>query len=138
MAQIDPQAKFLGEWELIPELCIYQAGHPPISGRYLIRSDSNQVHISIWWTDHANESHELSFGGILDGQRHAFEAPGVSHVMYEQLGPLHFDSTAYDGDEVVLYAKRVTSEAGDLLAVTQTQQSEQGQTTNFQVYRRKH
>ena len=130
------QAKYLGTWQLIPELSIYQSGEPPASGVYVISADGDNINFDISWTDLAGQSHELAFGGPLDGYLYETDAHGVTHVMYEAIDERTLDSTAFVDELIVLYARRVASADGELLAVSQTQPGEQGAVTNFQVYRR--
>lgn len=130
------QSKYLGTWQLIPELSIYQRGEPPGSGLYVISAEGDNINFEISWTDLAEQSHELAFGGPLDGNLHETDAHGVTHVMYEAVDERTLDSTAFADELIVLYARRVASEDGELLAVSQTQPGEQGTVTNFQVYRR--
>lgn len=130
------QAKYLGEWELVPELSIYQSGEPPLAGRYSLRLDGNRIEIAVNWTDQEFNPFEMHFGGPLDGERHDYEGPEVTHVSYRQVDERTLDSTAFSNDRVLLYAKRVASEDGRLLAISQTMSVEEGEATNFQVYRR--
>ena len=128
-------AKYLGEWQLIPELSIYQLNEPPVSGRYCIRLEGEVIAFDIYWSDRAGQTFELHFGGPLDGERHEDDSPGVSHVMYRHVDSLILDSVAYNGDAVVLNARRIAAQDGALLAVAQTFPAA-GELTNFQVYRR--
>ena len=100
---------YLGEWSLVPELSIYQTGDAPASGRYVIRDAGEQLEFEIYWTDGAGENHEIAYSGIPDGKKYTSEAPGVSHVMFERISEQLLDSTAYDGDDVLMYARRAAS-----------------------------
>ncbi len=137
MAQEFQSAKYLGDWELIPELSHYQVNDPPIAGSYSIRHIEDRVEFSIWWTDASNSPFEIHFEGPLDNEKHASDAPGVTHVKYSPINEMTLDSTAYRDDEVLLYARRIASRDGRLLTVSQTMPTQEGQGTNFQVYRRK-
>ncbi|MDP6736287.1 MAG: hypothetical protein QF732_07280 [Nitrospinaceae bacterium] len=129
--------KFFGNWVLLPELCIYQNGEPPPSGLYVIRSKTEVIEFEIEWKDTSGTDHSLSYGGPLDGKKHTSDSPGVSDVAYEKIDDLTLDSTSYDGDKILMYVRRVASETGDLLAVSQVIFGENGSLSNFQVYRRK-
>lgn len=136
MAQNISRAKYLGDWELIPELCIYQANEPPAAGRYSIQYSAERIEIEIWWQDQSQNPFEMKFGGLPDGEKHSYDAPGVTHVQYEHVNENTLDSTAYQGNEVVLYARRVASNDGSVLVVNQTISGENGKATNTQIYRR--
>ncbi|PCI75615.1 MAG: hypothetical protein COB20_12515 [SAR86 cluster bacterium] len=129
--------KYIGHWQLLPELCIYQNGDSPVSGSYVIRSKDGTIEFEVEWTDTSGADHRLSFGGSLDGQKHASDAPGISDVAYEKINDLTLDSTAFNGDTILMYARRIASSDGGLLAVSQSLYGENGDLTNFQVYRRK-
>lgn len=127
---------YLGIWILIPELCYYQKGQPPLSGKYTISGDDAEIHFKVDWTDTQKASHTLEFGGSLDGTRHQVHAPGITAVTYAKVDDNTLDSTAYNNDDVVIYARRVVSERKDLLAVSQMTYTPEGSFSNFHVYRR--
>lgn len=128
--------KYIGIWLLLPELSIYQLGEPPVSGRYSINSIGDNIKIAIEWKDISGTDHSLSFGGPLDGIKHESEASGFTDVMYEKIDDATLDTTAFNGENVLLYARRVASNAGDLLAVSQVTFTDNCEFSNFQVYRR--
>ncbi len=127
---------YLGTWVLIPELCVYQSGSPPIEGRYALAKYGGRIEFLIQWRDGDGQSHSLEFGGPLDGQKHPSKAPGISTLCYEEIDERTLDSTAFDGDTPRMYARRVASLDGSLLAVSQVIYGDEGAVTNFQVYRR--
>lgn len=128
--------KYNGQWILIPELCIYQNGEPPASGSYEIQTGETDTHFKIEWTDQSGVSHSVNFSGTADGDKYESDTPGVTHVIYEKISDMILDSTAFDGDKVLLYARRVASLNGELLAVSQVAHAEGGNFTNIQIYRR--
>lgn len=127
---------FYGTWILIPELSIYQHGDPPVSGRYVIRAAGANIEFEITWTDAVGEEFQIAFGGPLDGQKHDSDTPGISALMYEKIDDSTLDSTAYNGEEILLYARRVAAQDKKLLSVSQVTYTDNGTLTNFQVYRR--
>jgi hypothetical protein len=127
---------YLGIWKLIPELSSYQKCQPPLSGTYIISGDDHEIHIKVDWTDTQAATHTLEFGGALDGTRQQVHVPGITAVTYTKVDDNTLDSTAYNNDEVVIYARRVVSESKDLLAVTQMTHTPEGSFSNFQIYRR--
>lgn len=128
--------KYNGRWLLIPELSIYQRGEPPLSGLYVISTESDKVNFTIQWTDASNSSHTLEFGGQANGEKQASNTPGVSHVSYEKIDNLILDSTAYDGERKLLYARRAASKDGGILSVVQVIYADDEAYSNFQVYKR--
>lgn len=129
--------KYNGHWILLPELSIYQHGESPVSGLYVIQSVEGTVYFQIEWTDTSGTDHNLEFSGPLDGQKHDSDSPGVSDLVYEKIDDSTLDSTAFNGDEILMYARRTASSDGSLLAVSQVFHGEDGNLSNFQVYRRK-
>lgn len=129
--------KFEGEWILLPELSIYQNGEPPLSGKYIIRTNKGVVEFEIEWTDSTGKAHKLAFGGPLDGEKHEVKTPGLSSVVYKKINDFTLDSYAYSGDKMLLNARRVVAEDLSLLAVSQISYGDEGALTNLQVYRRK-
>lgn len=128
--------KYLGTWLLVPELCIYQSGDPPFEGEYIISQSSGEISFRIIWKDGSGKSHELQFGGPLDGEKHPSETPGVTEVSYERIDERTLDSTAFNHENTVMYARRVASNDGTMLAVSQVLYGSEGPSSNFQVYRR--
>ena len=129
-------ANYLGIWVLVPELCIYQKGDPPISGKYTISGDESEIHFRIDWTDIEGTDHKLEFGGELNGTPQEVVAPGITGVAYEKVDDNTLDSTAYVNADIVMYARRAVSWRKDLLAVSQVSYTPDGNFSNFQVYRR--
>jgi len=129
--------KYIGHWLLAPELSLYQSGEPPLSGSYSIRSREEQIEFEVEWMDASGSVQKLNYGGPLDGKKHAWDTPGISHIQYEKISDSILDSTVYDGEKKLMYARRAASTAGDLLVVSQTVYGENGSYSNFQVYRRK-
>jgi hypothetical protein len=127
---------YLGDWTLIPELSIYQKGTPPRSGKYSISRKAGIIWISIVWTDLDSKEYSIAFGGQADGIKRESDAPGVTHVSYSEVDENTLDSSAYNQGHITMYARRVVSNDGQLLAVSQTRYLEDGNCSNFQVYRR--
>ena len=75
--------RYVGAWLLVPELCHYQEGSPPLSGHYEIAQEAGVVTVMITWSDDAGVEHATSFAGPNDGRVMKTEAP-VDHL--ESLG----------------------------------------------------
>lgn len=134
---------YVGHWELIPELSLYQAGTPPARGAYSIdRAEDGSLTLRVSWRASTDaEPQSVAFGGFPDGSpqpiaaTHGAAAPdsfSLTHV-----DDFTLDSAAMAGSRVVAYARRVASADGTLLVAVQEMDSEAGsRVRNFQVYRR--
>lgn len=140
-----PIDQYLGTWELVPELSLYEAATPPASGQYTIAESAPGVltlHVR-WQTEPDGPVREVTFGGKADGIPHPVptlpDAPthGPDAHTLTRVDAHTLDSTALAGGVVIASARRVASKDGALLAVVQEQTDATGRRTrNFQVYRR--
>lgn len=132
---------YLGTWELVPELSLYDFGPLPASCTYHIEARDPGVHVRMQWqlAREGPESH-MEFGGPADGTRRDFlGADGAPSVAFSltRVDARTLDSRAFRGDEEIAYARRVASEDGELLAIVQEgHRPDGGRFRNFQVYRR--
>jgi hypothetical protein len=137
--------RFLGTWELVPELSLYEAGTPPASGRYTIAEPAPGVltlHVR-WQAEPDGPVRETSFGGPADGMPQALPAPAAAPadspdaLTLTRVDAHTLDSAALARGVVIASARRVASRDGSLLAVVQEQADATGRRTrNFQLYRR--
>ena len=128
---------YSGKWRLIPELCIYAQGEPPKSGSYEVDENSaGEVSISVQWTSADDSEHSIRFAGPTDGSKQAFDAPGLTHFNFTRIDERTLDSSAYDGDTEVMYARRRISADNKLLSNVQETILGEKRFRNFQVYRR--
>ena len=137
----DGLARYIGTWELLPELSLYAAGTPPASGTYEIsREASGALTLRVTWRMPDDTSDRSTiFGGPADGSPVALptapagaDAFTLTHVNQDTL-----DSAGLRAGETIAYARRVVSADGSLLAVLQEVVKPDGQKIrNFQVYRR--
>jgi len=132
---------YLGEWELIPELCLYASGEPPVSGRYAITTTADgQLSLTVAWRmagDTADRT--TTFGGPSDGTPIALppSAAGPDSFTLSHVAPHVLDSAAHRGAQRLAYARRVCSTDCSLLAIVQEAAAPDGTVVrNFQVYRR--
>lgn len=133
-------ARYLGTWELLPELSLYAAGTPPTAGTYVISRDPSGLTLHITWRlpDDTTER-STQFGGPADSSPVPLPTtPGgadaltLTHVNDDTL-----DSAGLRSGETIAYARRVVSADGSLLAVVQEFTTPDGnKLRNFQVYRR--
>lgn len=133
--------RYIGEWELIPELSLYASGVPPATGRYTIAHD-NHGYLALevrWRMPGDSEDRSTCFGGRNDGSRVTLppsdggpDAFSLTHVDDRTL-----DSAAFRGTTRLAYARRVVSDDGTLLAVVQESIApDSAPVRNFQLYRR--
>ncbi len=135
---LETKRSYLGTWILVPELCLYEEGNPPICGVYRISQLEDDVRISIDWKAQDGSKHQIEFQGPDSGVRRPSSTPGVSYFSITRVSPFILDSHAYVGEEQVAYARRRVSEDGLLLATVQVGRRPNGTTFhNFQVYRSK-
>lgn len=133
---------YVGRWELIPELCLYEFGSAPASGSYRIDLDGLQVQITIDWRMDADSTPQSTgFGGPIDGSTQplsaAAPAAGLDSFSLTRIDSRTLDSAAFRAGEMIAYARRVASMDGRLLAVVQQARDPEGERyRNFQVYRR--
>lgn len=140
-----PIDQYLGTWELVPELSLYEATAPPASGQYTIAESAPGVltlHVR-WQAAPDDPVREVTFGGQADGTPHPLpalpDAPahGPDAHTLTRVDAHTLDSTALADGVAIASARRVASKDGSLLAVVQEQTDTTGRRTrNFQVYRR--
>ncbi|HYD50975.1 MAG TPA: hypothetical protein VEA99_00055 [Gemmatimonadaceae bacterium] len=136
---------FIGAWDLVPELSLYAAGSPPEAGRYVVSvTDDGRLELTARWRAvGATDWQSVTFGGAADGTRQALPAssdapPGAPDAFaLTRVDARTLDSSAWRGERLVAYARRVASEDGALLAVVQESVAPNDvRLRNFQVYRR--
>ena len=128
---------YIGTWTLVPELCIYEEGQPPLSGTYRISQSEGEVSISIDWEASDGSAHHIEFGAPSDGTRQPSSTPGSLDLSITRVSPLILDSSAYAGADEVAYARRLASQDGLLLSTVQVGRRADGTSfRNFQVYRK--
>jgi hypothetical protein len=137
VTEAHPTDRYLGQWELVPELCLYQHGEPPTWGIYDIQLHGDDITIAIQWGDVDGATHEIGFASTPDGIVRESDAPGITHFSLTRVSELMLDSAAIADGRQVAYARRAASPSGDLLTTVQTASTPDGVPfSNFQVYRR--
>ena len=131
---------FLGTWDLLPELCLYDEGTPPDQADYEIGRAGGGLRLRITWRP-AGSASSLStgFGGPDDGTVQPVEGQaGVTGLSLLRIDDRTLDSTAWNEDAVVSSARRVASADGTLLVVRQVVPGAGGGSVQtFQVYARR-
>lgn len=112
---------FIGKWEMDAELNVYESGRPPVSGLYIIEATAQGYHIAMHWRTVDGDDRSAEYGAIPDG-----------------VDDRTLDSDAKAGGKVVSYARRVLSEDGQTMTITQSGTTAEGQSfNNVSIYRRK-
>ena len=120
-----------------PDLCLYEQGECPASGRYQISQAGGHVQIAIAWRTQDGSEHEVKFASPNDGSRTDSSAPGTSHLSITRVSESILDSRAFLADREIAYARRSASIDGQLLSTVQVGYRPDGSSfRNFQVYRR--
>lgn len=66
-------AAFLGTWTLEPASCEYEQSEPPKYSTYRIEEVDDKLVFTIHWVDANDESHQMSFSGVPNGEPLAFD-----------------------------------------------------------------
>jgi hypothetical protein len=133
----EPDDPLTGTWELIPELCQYQEGHPPPSCTYTIAVDGGQAAFDLEWTDKEGRAHHVRYGGPTDGTIVPHKAGHITEMSVSRVDDLTLDSSAYADGHEVSYSRRSASPDGKLLSIQLvTRHADANSIRNFQVYRK--
>jgi len=131
------KAHYLGTWVLVPELCLYEEGEPPSSGLYTIAQVGDEVGFAIEWTDVQGQRHDVRFAGPDDGTRRTIAGQAQAELSVDRIGRTILDTSVFNGERMVSYARRCASLDGQLLSTVQQGYRADGtRYRNFQVYRR--
>ena len=129
--------RFLGRWQLLPELCLYEFGSVLVSGEYRISREDRIIRIIMEWTMADGIKQTATFGARDDGSWRPDEGPGAETYTLTRIDQNTLDSAAFRAGASIGYARRVASNDGTLLVVVQDGARENGEKfRNFQVYRR--
>jgi hypothetical protein len=131
---------FLGTWELVPELSLYDWGPRPAWCTYAIRPDAGGVRVEMRYAvEPGGPEQTVAFGGPADGSPQPLggAAGGPDAFSLTRVDARTLDSAALRAGETLAHARRVASADGRLLAVVQEgPRPDGGRFRNFQVYRR--
>lgn len=125
-----------GTWELVPELSHYDEGKPPVSGRYVIAQDGDDIEFHIDWIEVDGTEHQVDFKGVADGAIRPAGDEGIK-ASFHRKGDAMLESRAYQAGQEVSYAFRRASADGTLLSVVQFHKHPDGtRSMRLQTYRR--
>ena len=112
---------FVGTWELQAEQSQYEVGQPPASGLYRIESEGAGYLVTMQWQTAVNESKEMSYTSIPDGQDYAYENPEIAEfVSMTRVDERRLDSATKKGGQRIAHARRELAEDGQTMRVTQS------------------
>ncbi|HEX7242626.1 MAG TPA: hypothetical protein VF263_20215, partial [Longimicrobiaceae bacterium] len=100
---------FLGTWELVPELSLYEAGPVPASGTYEIESGEGGIRVRIRWTMEAGgPEQQTAFAAPADGTPQPLppSEQGPDAFSVTRVDGRTLDSAALRGGETLAYARR--------------------------------
>ena len=129
---------FTGTWQLVPAESHYQFGPPPRRATYTIQAEGAGYAFRVEWMDAAGRERTVQFSGIPDGQEYPYENPAIADtVTTTRVDDRTLDTTAKRGGIVIQHARRVLSDDGRRMMVTQSGPTPGGGTyRNVAVYER--
>lgn len=117
---------FVGVWRLCPEKSRYESGSPPASATYRIEARGEDVRISAEWHDKHGQEQRMGY---------SLRCGGGGDVTLDLVDDRTLDTTVKRGGAVVAHARRVLSEDGATMTITQSATSPEGKpVANVAVY----
>lgn len=100
---------FIGTWLLMPDLCRYAFGKPPVAGRYVIaQPDHGEVSLESEWVSASGRRHVLRFTGPVDGRPHPLHGSRIADaIRIDYLSAQRLGSSAWREGRKVMWAERV-------------------------------
>ncbi len=129
---------FIGTWKLDPSQNRYEAGSPPQNGLYIIEPLGEGYRITMKWTTPEGQSVESAYESIPDGQEYPYDKPAIADaISMTRVDARTLDSQSKKGGQVIAYARRVLSEDGQTMSITQSGTKPDGtRFSNKSVYHR--
>lgn len=129
--------RFLGHWEMDVDSNVYERGIPPIEGNYIIEQQENGYLVKMHWTTPDGQDMSSSYTAIPDGHEYPIDGAGVDHMSMTRVNEHILDSDAFKDGVLVLRGRRVLSEDGQQMTITQSGKTPSGEPfTNLSIYRR--
>jgi hypothetical protein len=129
---------FVGTWELDAAQNRYQFGDAPQQGLYIIAPNQNGYLVTMQWMNSAGKSFEMSYEATPDGKEYPANAPGVDNQSMTRVDDKTLDSAAMASGKVIAYARRILSDDGQIMTITQSGKTPGGEEfTNTSVYMRR-
>jgi len=128
---------FLGDWELIPELSIYEYGPVPEQCLYRILKEGPRLAIHMDFILPGGTRRTTAYAAPVNGAKQVYTGAGADSFALLRVDGRTLDSTAYLKGQEIGYARRVAAIDGQLLVIVQQGRRPDGIVfRNFQVYRR--
>lgn len=130
---------FLGFWVMDTTQNEYEVGTPPQFGSYLIEDEGDAYKFTMAWTASDGQSFQMEYRTIPDGQEHPFENPAqVDALRTTRVDERTLDSESIKNGVVIAHGRRVLSEDGQTMFITQSGNRPDGtRFENRSVYYRK-
>lgn len=112
---------FLGQWELVPESCIYEQGEAPLSAAYTIEENDGALTFHMEWTDSSGESHKYSFSGRPDGEQKPFAGGDLADALsITAVSDTELNSAAFFKGRELMKATRTLENDGVYMDIRQS------------------
>jgi hypothetical protein len=120
---------FVGTWQLDPMQNKYEFGDPPQQGQYIIVPHEAGYLVTMKWTNPAGKALEMQYEATPDN------TPGVDSMSMTRIDEKTLDSAAMAGGQVIAYGRRVLSQDGQTMTITQSGKTPDGREfSNLSVY----
>ncbi|MCI0709770.1 MAG: hypothetical protein L0154_06360 [Chloroflexi bacterium] len=126
---------FVGKWQL--READYESGQPPREAAYIIEHDHNGYCVKMDWLTDDGEHIRAEYFAIPDGEQYPVDNPAaVDNTMsMVRIDEKTLDSTVKQNGDVVAHARRVLSKDGNIMTITQSTSTLDGNTfQNVSVY----
>ena len=130
--------RYLGSWDLIPELCLYPDETPAVEqASYQIRPDGDDLGFTLTLRIAGKDS-TSEFSGPLNSDQPPQAAPGQIGFEFVSDDPGVLDSAARRDGNVVAWGRRRVDAAGQLMVLVQDVRAPDGSwNSTTQIYRRR-
>lgn len=118
---------FLGFWVMDAAHNIYEVGTPPLNGSYEITDEGGAYRFTMAWTAADGTSYQIDYRTIPDGQMHPYENPAQADALRTtRVDDRTLESESIKGGVVIAHGRRVLSEDGQTMFITQSGQRPDG------------
>lgn len=128
---------FVGKWELRES--DYENGEPPQNATYAIEYERNGYLVKMDWLTADGEPMRAEYFAVPDGEQYPLDNPQAenSTMSMVRVDEHTLDSTVKRGGEITAHTRRVLSEDGSTMTITQSTSTPDGNTfKNVSVYAR--
>jgi hypothetical protein len=130
--------RFLGVWRLLPELCKYDVGQPPLRATYsfALSQMSPLIDVRIDWTDQQEKEFKVNYQIELERKKLEQHFGTNVQTLHELTAEGRLNSTTFDasGEKVLMRSSRELKEGDSRLEVVMETPTEKGVNRIFQIY----